>query len=93
MLASESTVQLLDRFAAGGTELMTRAATLLRLGEACGTSDPRLVELRHRGDANIRADMREVAAELDHGGVVAPHWTPTTQPTSCSPSSPTRAPT
>lgn len=72
MLASESAAELLARLASGGTELMARAAAVLRLGEACATSDPQLAELRDHGHANIRSDMREVVAELEHRGVLAP---------------------
>ena len=91
MLASESAAELLARLASGGTELMARAAAVLSLGEACATSDPQLAELRDRGHANIRSDMREVVAELEHRGVLARHSRSTAPQTSCSPSSPTRA--
>jgi AcrR family transcriptional regulator len=72
MLQSDSTEQLLTRLASGSTELMTRAAAVLRLGEACAPSDPQLAELRDRGHSNIRADMREVVTELDRRGDLAP---------------------
>ncbi len=68
ILQSGSTSQLLARFAAGGAALMERAADVLRLGEACATSDPQLAELRERGHANIRADMHELATELARRG-------------------------
>jgi AcrR family transcriptional regulator len=72
MLHTESTAELLARFASGGAELMTRAANVLRLGEANATSDPQLAELRDRGHANIRTDMHKIVSELEHRGALAP---------------------
>jgi TetR/AcrR family transcriptional regulator, regulator of autoinduction and epiphytic fitness len=71
ILRSESTSQLLERFATGGAQVMARAAAVLRLGEACATSDPQLAELRDRGHAHIRADMREIATELARRGALS----------------------
>jgi AcrR family transcriptional regulator len=72
MLRTSSTSELLAAFSAGAADLMARAATVLRLGEACATNDPQLAQLRDRGHANIRADMRELVDELEHRGVLDP---------------------
>ena len=72
MLQTESTPDLLAKFASGGAVLMARAAHVLRLGEANATSDPQLAQLRDRGHANIRTDMRKIVSELEHRGALAP---------------------
>lgn len=72
MLNSESIEQLLARVAAESTELMKRAARVLSLGEAHATSDPQLAKLRDRAHANIRADMRQIATELQARQGLAP---------------------
>jgi AcrR family transcriptional regulator len=72
MLASESIQELLARFADASAEMMARSGHVIALGEACAVSDARLAELRDQAHANIRADMREVASELDARGVLAP---------------------
>ncbi len=72
MLGAASVPEVVSRFAAGGAELMSRAARALWLGEANAASDRQLQEARKRGHANIRSDMREFAAALAERGALAP---------------------
>jgi AcrR family transcriptional regulator len=72
MLAAGSVREVVARFAAGGAELMTRAARALWLGEANAASDHQLQQARKRAHANIRTDMRELADSLAERGTLAP---------------------
>ncbi len=72
MLAAASVPEVVARFAAGATALMSRAARVLWIGEANAASDRQLQEARTRAHANIRTDMREFAAALAEGGALAP---------------------
>lgn len=76
VLAGASAPEVVARFAAAGTALMSRAARLLWLGEANAFSDPQLQEAREHGHANIRTDMREFAAALAERGALAPGLDP-----------------
>jgi AcrR family transcriptional regulator len=72
MLASASVSEVAARFATGAAALMSRAGRALWLGEANAPSDPQLQEARKRAHANIRLDMRELAAALAERGALAP---------------------
>ncbi len=73
MLGAASLPEVAARFASGAAALMSRAARALWLGEANAASDHQLQERRQRAHANIRTDMRELAAALAERGALAPH--------------------
>lgn len=70
ILAAPGT-ELLDRLAEFNAALMGRAAQLLALGGAAATIDPELPELRDRGNRAARAQMHQVATELERRGVLS----------------------
>lgn len=73
MLTAATTTEIIARFAANGTKLMTRAAPALWLGEANADSDPQLQNARQRAHANIQTDMREFATALNARGALHPN--------------------
>lgn len=62
--------QMLALLAEASTELMSRAAKLLAIGESVGPEDPEVAQFRDRGHAATRADMLDVARALKRAGVL-----------------------
>jgi AcrR family transcriptional regulator len=62
--------RMLARIADASAALMHRAAGLLAVGEAAGTTDPVLDEHRRRGHEATLADARAMARALKRAGVV-----------------------
>jgi AcrR family transcriptional regulator len=62
--------RMLALVAEASTQLMSRAARLLAVGESAANDDPVLAEFRERGHAATRADLFEVAKTLKRAGVL-----------------------
>jgi AcrR family transcriptional regulator len=62
--------QMLRLLAEASTELMSRAAKLLAIGESVGPEDPEVTKFRALGHAASRADMLDVASALKRAGVL-----------------------
>jgi AcrR family transcriptional regulator len=62
--------RMLALLAEASTELMSRAAKLLAIGESVGPEDPEVAKFRDRGHAATRADMLDVARALKRAGVL-----------------------
>jgi AcrR family transcriptional regulator len=64
---------MIARFAALSTKLMTRTAALIALGEAAADVDPELAEQRDRVHEANRQECKTLAAALEYRGALAPH--------------------
>jgi AcrR family transcriptional regulator len=64
--------QILTRFVALNTTLMTRTAAVIALGESAASTDPELAQYRDQAHAETRTNLRALAAELNARGVLAP---------------------